>query len=88
MFRRLGTVAFAALTSASLLSACGSGLRGLVVSFYTPASEMATFTAVSERCNSQLGGKFTIQQISLPKGRTTNGCSWRAGSPATTAPST
>jgi multiple sugar transport system substrate-binding protein len=39
-----------------------------VVSFYTPASEMATFTAVSERCNSQLGGKFTIQQISLPKG--------------------
>lgn len=29
---------------------------------------MATFTAVSERCNEQLGGKFTIQQISLPKG--------------------
>ena len=58
----------AALTSASLVSACGSESGGLVVSFYTPASEMATFTAVSERCNSQLGGKFTIQQISLPKG--------------------
>lgn len=39
-----------------------------MVSFYTPASEMATFTAVSERCNEELGGKFTIQQVSLPKG--------------------
>ncbi|MET0898189.1 MAG: ABC transporter substrate-binding protein [Mycobacterium sp.] len=61
-------MALAALTSASLVSACGSESGGLVVSFYTPASEMATFTAVSERCNSQLGGRFTIQQISLPKG--------------------
>src|SRR5258708_40168561 len=29
---------------------------------------MATFTAVAKRCNEQLGGRFTIQQISLPKG--------------------
>jgi multiple sugar transport system substrate-binding protein len=51
-----------------MVSACSSGPGGLVISFYTPASEMATFTAVSERCNSQLDGGFTIQQISLPKG--------------------
>ena len=29
---------------------------------------MATFTAVAKRCNEQLGGRFTIQQVSLPKG--------------------
>ena len=34
----------------------------------TPASETATFTAVAERCNAQLDGRFTIQQRALPKG--------------------
>jgi multiple sugar transport system substrate-binding protein len=29
---------------------------------------MATFTAVAKRCNEELGGRFKIQQISLPKG--------------------
>ena len=29
---------------------------------------MATFTAVAKRCNEELGGRFTIKQISLPKG--------------------
>ena len=38
------------------------------MSLYTPASETATFTAVANRCNEQLGGKFRIQQFSLPKG--------------------
>lgn len=28
---------------------------------------MATFTAVAKRCNEQLAGRFTIQQVSLPK---------------------
>jgi multiple sugar transport system substrate-binding protein len=28
---------------------------------------MATFTAVAKRCNEQLGGRFTIKQVSLPK---------------------
>ena len=56
------------LSAASLVSACGSASGGLVISYYTPASETATFTAVAKRCNEQLGGKFTIQQISLPKG--------------------
>ena len=39
-----------------------------MVSLYTPASETATFTAVANRCNEELGGKFRIQQFSLPKG--------------------
>ena len=65
--QRLGAAALAALTTASLVSACGSSGGGTVINYYTPASEMATFTAVAKRCNEQLGGRFTIQQISLPK---------------------
>jgi multiple sugar transport system substrate-binding protein len=38
-----------------------------VVSLYTPASETATFTAVAKRCNDELGGRFRIEQRSLPK---------------------
>ena len=56
-----------ATLTASLTTACSSGGGGIVINYYTPASEMATFTAVSKRCNEQLGGRFTIQQISLPK---------------------
>ena len=48
-------------------AACSSGGGGIVINFYTPASEMATFTAVAKRCNEEFGGRFTIQQISLPK---------------------
>jgi multiple sugar transport system substrate-binding protein len=66
--RRLGAAALAALTTASMLTACGSGGGGIVINYYTPANEMATFTAVAKRCNEELGGRFTIQQISLPKG--------------------
>src|SRR5689334_11838497 len=29
---------------------------------------MATFTAVAKRCNEELGGRFKIKQVSLPKG--------------------
>ena len=66
--RRLCAAALAALTTASTLTACGSGGGGIVINYYTPANEMATFTAVAKRCNEQLGGRFTIQQVSLPKG--------------------
>ena len=65
--RRLGAAAMVVLTTASVVTACGSGGGGTVINFYTPASEMATFTAVAKRCNEQLGGSFTIKQISLPK---------------------
>jgi multiple sugar transport system substrate-binding protein len=66
--RRLGAAALAALTTASTLTACSSGGGGIVINYYTPANEMATFTAVAKRCNEELGGRFTIQQVSLPKG--------------------
>jgi trehalose/maltose transport system substrate-binding protein len=51
-----------------VVSACGSAGGGIVINYYTPANEMATFTAVAKRCNEELGGRFKIQQISLPKG--------------------
>ena len=66
--RRVGAVVVAAVSAASVVSACGSGVDDSMVSLYTPASETATFTAVAKRCNEQLGGKFRIQQFSLPKG--------------------
>ena len=51
-----------------MVSACSAQGGGIVINYYTPASEMATFTAVAKRCNDELGGRFTIKQISLPKG--------------------
>lgn len=66
--RRLCAAAVAACVTASVVTACGASSGGIVINYYTPASEMATFTAVAERCNAELGGRFTIQQISLPKG--------------------
>lgn len=66
--RRLGVAAMAALTTAATLTACGSDSGGIVVNYYTPANEAQTFTAVAKRCNEQLGGRFTIRQVSLPKG--------------------
>jgi multiple sugar transport system substrate-binding protein len=65
--RRLGAAALAALTAASMVSACSSGGGGIVINYYTPANEAQTFTAVANRCNEELGGRFRIQQISLPK---------------------
>ncbi|MGE2719017.1 ABC transporter substrate-binding protein [Mycolicibacterium celeriflavum] len=65
--RRLGAAAVAALTTASVLTACGSDSGGIVINYYTPANEAQTFTAVAKRCNDELGGRFRIQQISLPK---------------------
>ena len=58
----------AAVTAASVISACGPAVDERVVSLYTPASETATFTAVANRCNEELDGKFRIEQFSLPKG--------------------
>jgi multiple sugar transport system substrate-binding protein len=65
--RRLGAAALAVLTAVSVISGCGSGGNGLVVSFYTPASDAATFSAIAQRCTDQLGGRFTIQHFSLPR---------------------
>jgi multiple sugar transport system substrate-binding protein len=65
--RRLGAVALAVLSAASVLSGCGAGDDGRVVSFYTPAGDAAAFTAVAQRCTDELGGRFTIRRFSLPK---------------------
>jgi multiple sugar transport system substrate-binding protein len=65
---RLRAAALAAITTASMVSACGSQAGGVVINYYTPANEADTFTAVAKRCNEELGDRFTIRQISLPKG--------------------
>jgi len=65
--RRLCAAAMAALTTASVVSACSADDGGIVINYYTPANESATFTAVAERCNEQFGGRFRIKQRNLPK---------------------
>ena len=66
--RSATAAALVALIASSAVAACGSGVDGQVVSLYTAAGDAATFTAVADRCNSELGGRFRIQQFSLPKG--------------------
>ncbi len=65
--RRAGAVALATLTIAAASSACAAGPRGLVISFYTTATDGATFAAIAQDCTRQFGGRFAIQQISLPR---------------------
>ncbi|MBV8787718.1 MAG: extracellular solute-binding protein [Mycobacterium sp.] len=38
-----------------------------MISFYTTAADGATFAAVAQDCTRQFGGRFAIQQISLPR---------------------
>jgi multiple sugar transport system substrate-binding protein len=64
---RLSAVALATLSTASVVSACGPGDSGRVISLYTPASGAATFAAVAKRCTDEFGGRFTIRQFSLPR---------------------
>jgi ABC-type glycerol-3-phosphate transport system substrate-binding protein len=66
--RRIGAIVLATLTVAPALSACGSTDGGVVVSFYTPATDAATFTAVAQECTRQMGGRFAIRHVSLPRG--------------------
>jgi multiple sugar transport system substrate-binding protein len=65
--RRLCAVVLSALATASALSACGSGRGDRVISFYTPADDSGTYVAIARRCTDQFGGRFSIQQISLPR---------------------
>lgn len=69
-FRRkgvaLGSSLLTCLTLASL-TGCARSNDQIVIRFYTPASEAATFSAAAQRCNRELGGRFTILQVSLPK---------------------
>src|SRR5436305_4024420 len=66
--RRSGVIALATLTIALASSACGSGDSGLVINFYTPATDAATFTAVAQQCTQRLGGRFAVRHVSLPRG--------------------
>jgi multiple sugar transport system substrate-binding protein len=65
--RRRGAVALAVLSAVSVISACGARDDGRVLSFYSPASEAATFTELAKRCTDQSAGGFTIRHFSLPK---------------------
>ncbi len=58
--RRAGAVALATLTIAAASSACAAGPRGLVISFYTTATDGATFAAIAQDCTRQFGGRFAI----------------------------
>lgn len=57
----------AILAAASVLTGCGAGRRGLVISFYTPAADGATFAEVARRCSQEAGGRYTIAHVSLPR---------------------
>lgn len=65
-FRRTAVVV-AVFTALSVVSACGTESDDVVISFYTPATDGATFAAIAQRCNEQLGGRFRINQVNLPK---------------------
>jgi multiple sugar transport system substrate-binding protein len=65
--RRRAAVVLAALVTASVIPACGSGANGVVISFYTPATDGATFTAVAQRCTAQADGRYSIQHVSLAR---------------------
>lgn len=57
----------AVLLVAWAVPACGAGENGLVISFYTPASDGQTFTEDALRCNDQFGGRFSIRHVSLAR---------------------
>jgi multiple sugar transport system substrate-binding protein len=65
--RGIGAVALAMLTAGAAVSACGSGSNTLVITFYTPATDGATFSEVAQRCTEQSGGRFAIAHVSLPR---------------------
>jgi multiple sugar transport system substrate-binding protein len=66
--RRLGAIALALLTAGSAIASCGANDRGRVINVYTPAGDAATFAAVAQRCTDRFGGRFTVRQVSLPRG--------------------
>ncbi|QLL10395.1 extracellular solute-binding protein [Mycobacterium vicinigordonae] len=49
------------------MCACGTGRSGLEITFYTPATDGATFAAVADRCTAAAGGRYRIAQISLAR---------------------
>ncbi|ORX08339.1 extracellular solute-binding protein [Mycolicibacillus trivialis] len=66
--RRCVAALSAALIGATLLGACGTERGGLSISVYVPANEAATFAAIAARCTERFGGRFAVEQVSLPRG--------------------
>ncbi len=66
--RRRSVALLTALIIASTLLGCGPSSDGLIISFYTAATETATFTVIAKRCTDQLGGRFRIEHFTLPRG--------------------
>ncbi|WP_322859197.1 extracellular solute-binding protein [Mycobacterium europaeum] len=66
--RRLGVIASAAVIIAAAGSACGPVGGGLVITFFTPATDSAAFNAVAQECTKRMEGRFAIRHVSLPRG--------------------
>ncbi|OBH28288.1 ABC transporter substrate-binding protein [Mycobacterium sp. E342] len=66
--RFLAVIASASVIIAAAVSACGPVGGGLVITFFTPTTDSAAFNAVARECTKQLGGRFAIRHVSLPRG--------------------
>jgi len=67
--RRLGAAALTALTVAggSACGIAGSAAEIPVISVYTPANDTATYRVLAARCTRAAGGRYRVQQFSLPR---------------------
>ncbi|AWG98353.1 ABC transporter substrate-binding protein [Rhodococcus ruber] len=65
---RVGLVGAAAVFALSSVAACGSESDGTVLSFYTAADGAEQYAAAAANCTAAAGGRYTIEQRTLPKG--------------------
>ncbi|BBX62882.1 trehalose-binding lipoprotein LpqY [Mycobacterium saskatchewanense] len=63
--RRVAGIALAAVIIGWAVAGCGPAGNALVISFYTPSTDEATFAAIARDCTKQLGGRFAVEHISL-----------------------
>lgn len=63
--RRAAGIALAAVMIGWAVAGCGPAGNALVISFYTPSTDEATFAAIARDCTKQLGGRFAVEHISL-----------------------
>lgn len=85
---RWGLIGAATVLTVPLLAACGSPDSGTVLSFYTAADGAEQYAEAAANCTAAAGGRYTIEQRTLPKGQTISDCSWPGASPETTPRST
>lgn len=65
---RVVLVGAAAVFALSSVAACGSESDGTVLSFYTAADGAEQYAAAAANCTAAAGGRYTIEQRTLPKG--------------------